>query len=126
MIEIVSFGYLHRPGDAVVAEVVVDVRRRFRDPHVLPEFRQLTGKDQAVRDKVLGDPQAESVISSLVVLALAMKTEGEPLTLAVGCAGGRHRSVVVADEVWAALSNLGETVRVQHLDVEEAVVSHGM
>lgn len=121
MIIIVSFGYHWRPG-VQGAHLTVDVRRRLRDPNVDPEFRKLTGLHDAVRDKVLSTPGATDLVAALTATVAAMRVRGEDTVLAIGCVGGKHRSVALTVETWRLLSNLGEEVRVEHLDIGSPVV----
>lgn len=122
MIEIYSFGYLHPVIGRPEFDITVDIRQRLRDPHVDPAFRQLNGFDEAVKQKVLSTPGAMTLVHGLVSVALAMRAPGKRLSMGVGCAGGRHRSVVLADAVWLALTEMGLNVQVKHLDVAKGVV----
>ncbi|MFI0901805.1 ATPase [Streptomyces sp. NPDC020983] len=114
---IISFGYLH--GEPPAADITQDMRP-YRDPHVNPEMRQLTGRDQDVILTVLNTPGVMDVIADLV--AKAGEPSG-PRTIAVGCAGGRHRSVVVADIVTRSLQHMGRQVTVTHRDIDLPVVN---
>ncbi len=101
---VTSFGYLH--DGAPKADVLVDVRDHLRDPHTDPAFRALTGHDTAVMERVLATPGAGALIDALVVAAAAALLPGACKTgrlvrVAIGCVGGRHRSVVIADAVAA-------------------------
>jgi RNase adapter protein RapZ len=125
VIHIVSLGLLHDPAARPEFTVMVDVRLRLHDPHVDPAFRELTGKDQAVRDRVLNTPGARKLIHAMGHMVLAMKAEGKPLVFGIGCSGGRHRSVVLGDELFTLLCNLGETVSVAHLDIDKPVITRG-
>lgn len=120
MIIIVSFGFRWRPG-VDGAHITVDLRRRLRDPNTDPALRELTGLYDVIRDKVLGTPGATDIVAALTATALAMKVQGEQTVLAVGCGGGKHRAVSVSVETWRLLSNLGEEVRVEHLDINRPV-----
>ena len=106
---VTSFGYLH--GDPPRADVLVDVREHLRDPHVDPAFRELTGHDTAVMERVLATPGASALIDALVAAAAALlpgaRKTRRLVRVAIGCAGGRHRSVVIADAVAARLALAG-------------------
>lgn len=118
---IVSFGYLH--GQPPKADLVTDLRP-FHDPHVDPAMRQMTGLDQAVIDRVLGTPGIPEVITGLIVNAFRY-TEGGEAVFAIGCAGGRHRSVVVANTLARLLTSddTDLTVTVTHRDINRPVVN---
>ena len=120
-LNIVSFGYKY--GLPVDADLVADCRF-LPNPHWVPELRQFTGLDAAVRDYVLGQPAASSFLSAYVeVLELSLagfEREGKRyVTLAVGCTGGKHRSVAMAEQLAARLSALrsGRDVTVSHRDL---------
>jgi RNase adaptor protein for sRNA GlmZ degradation len=92
-ISIVSFGYLH--GAPPRAHITLDVRIHFRDPHVNPALRHLTADDPEVRETVLNTPGIRALITATTAQVAAFRagpTPG-PLIVAVGCAGGRHRTV---------------------------------
>ena len=98
---VVSFGYKH--GLPVDVDVVLDCRF-LPNPHWVEELRPLTGLDAAVREHVLGQPAAgeflEHLEGLLDLLLPAYVAEGKAyLTIAFGCTGGRHRSVVIAEAV---------------------------
>lgn len=122
---VTSFGYLH--GDPPVgAAVTVDVRVYLRDPHISPELRELTGRDEAVRVKVLGTPGAVGVIDGVSRVAWALCGAagggGGPVGVAVGCAGGRHRSVVIVDAVVDRLRGAGVLAVAEHRHLHHRVV----
>ena len=111
-LNIVSFGYKY--GLPVDADLVADCRF-LPNPHWVPELRPLTGLDAAVRDYVLGQPGAPEFLSAyLKVLEVSLpgfEREGKRyVTLAVGCTGGKHRSVAIAEQIAARLSGRGVTV----------------
>ena len=113
---VTSFGYLH---STPRADVLVDVREHLRDPHVDPAFRALTGHDTAVMERVLSTPGASALIDALVAAAAALlpgaRRTGRLVRVAIGCAGGRHRSVVIADAVAARLALAGWGTEAEHL-----------
>ncbi|MFE4514202.1 ATPase [Kitasatospora sp. NPDC056783] len=121
-IEVVSFGYLH--ADPPEATVVLDLRRHFRDPHVDPALRHQSAHDLPVRQAVLATPGIRELIAGTALLADAYDagpTEA-PLTIAVGCAGGRHRAATVAMALARRLAKTGSTVRLTHRDLDKPVV----
>jgi UPF0042 nucleotide-binding protein len=111
----VSFGYkFGLPRDV---DVVFDCRF-LPNPHWVDELRELSGRDQPVMDFGNAETQRflDEVTSMLEWQLPAFRREGKSyLSVAFGCTGGRHRSVVIADEV---ARRLGETLTVQHRDVD--------
>ncbi|MYW06045.1 hypothetical protein GT354_48785 [Streptomyces sp. SID3343] len=121
MIRIVSFGYGHGPAPA--ADLTVDLRRRFRNPHQDPAMRERTGLDQDVYAHVLDTPgvRACAVWTARTVRELYAAIGG-PLVVATGCTGGRHRAVGMARAVAAALADGRLLAVVEHRDVHRAVL----
>jgi RNase adaptor protein for sRNA GlmZ degradation len=121
-VEIVSFGYLH--ADAPEADLTVDLRRAFRDPHVDPAMRQLTGRDRRVQRAVLDTSGVRQLLKATVrqVQAFAEGPSVDRIVIGSGCAGGRHRSVVVADKLARRLRRRGHQVTVVHRDLHQPVV----
>jgi RNase adapter protein RapZ len=118
---VLSFGYKH--GLPLDADLVLDCRF-LPNPHWIDELRPLTGLDPPVRDFVLGQPAAKEFLgrleSLLAQLLPAYVAEGKAyLTIAMGCTGGRHRSVALAEEVAALLRRDGYAPAVMHRDVEK-------
>jgi RNase adapter protein RapZ len=116
-LHIVSFGYKY--GLPVDADLVADCRF-LPNPHWVPALRPLSGLDGPVRDYVLGQPAAGDFLSAyLSVLEVSMpgfEREGKRfVTLAVGCTGGKHRSVAIAEQLAARLG--GRDVTVTHRDL---------
>jgi UPF0042 nucleotide-binding protein len=122
-VEIVSFGFLHDP--APEADVVLDLRRAFRDPHVDPRMRELTGRDRLVQRTVLRTSGIRRLLKATVrqVQAYSAGPSAERIVIGSGCAGGRHRSVVVADQLARRLRRRGHTVTVTHRDLHRPVVN---
>jgi UPF0042 nucleotide-binding protein len=119
---IVSFGFKH--GLPLDVDCVFDVRF-LPNPHYDETMRPLTGRDDAVRDYVLGQSAAgeflDRVTDLMTSLLPAYRNEGKSyLTIAVGCTGGRHRSVAIADELARRLSGAGSSPRVSHRDIEKS------
>jgi UPF0042 nucleotide-binding protein len=116
-VHIVSFGYKY--GLPVDADLVADCRF-LPNPHWVPELRPFSGLDEPVRDYVLGQSEAlEFLDAYLPVLEISLagfEKEGKRfVTLAVGCTGGKHRSVAMAEQIAARLS--GRKVTVTHRDL---------
>jgi UPF0042 nucleotide-binding protein len=121
-IAVMSFSY--RCGLPREADLVFDVR--FLDnPHYRPALRPLTGRDAAVGAHIEADPAYAPFFRNLTNLLLPLlpgyEREGKSyLTLAVGCTGGRHRSVFVAERLAAWLAEQGRRVDLRHRDVARA------
>ncbi len=122
-IAIESFGF--KNGLPLDADIVLDVRF-LPNPHWEPELRPLTGHDAAVRDFVLGQDAAISFLDDLERLLLGIlpnyRNEGRNyLTIAIGCTGGRHRSVAIAEELVRRFAARGVTTRTGHRDAGQLV-----
>jgi UPF0042 nucleotide-binding protein len=118
LISCVSFGF--RQGVPEDADLVFDVRF-LPNPHFVPEFRPLTGRDHRVAKYIRSFPQTREFISRisdlLVYLIPHYIHEGKSyLTIAFGCTGGQHRSVMIAEEVGKRLRHSGYRVKVVHRD----------
>jgi UPF0042 nucleotide-binding protein len=116
---VLSFGYKY--GVPVDADLVVDVRF-LPNPFWIPELRDLTGRDDEVRDYVLAQDGAKTFVDRyaevLEIIGAGYKREDKRyLTLAVGCTGGKHRSVVMARELARRLESQGIRVNVQDRDL---------
>ena len=118
-IAIESFGYKY--GLPLDADIIMDVRF-LPNPHWEEALRPLTGHDPAVRDFVLERSHASQFLDEfeamMVRLVPAYEAEGKSyLTIAMGCTGGRHRSVAVAEELAARLRARGIAVTTGHRDI---------
>ena len=118
-VNIVSFGFKY--GLPVDADMVADCRF-LPNPHWVPDLAPLTGQDDEVREYVLGQSGATEFLDSYVpavrVTLDGYQREGKHFVmLAVGCTGGKHRSVVMAEQIAARLMGSGATVRVVHRDL---------
>ncbi|PZS05479.1 MAG: RNase adapter RapZ [Pseudonocardiales bacterium] len=116
---VMSFGYKY--GLPVDADLVVDVRF-LPNPHWIPELRDLTGLSTEVRDYVLSQAGATEFLDRyhdlLRLVGAGYRREGKRyLTLAVGCTGGKHRSVVMARELADRLAGDGVDVQVVNRDL---------
>lgn len=117
-VTIQSFGYLHLR-HPVPADFTLDLRAVLADPAHVPDgsLLDLDGRDPAVRDFVFATPGATALLDDTVQLAANLLRVKPSVIVAFGCAGGRHRSVALADALGAALTALGHTVVVEHLHV---------
>jgi RNase adapter protein RapZ len=120
-VTLVSFGF--RSGIPAHADLVLDVRF-LPNPYFVPELRPFPGTEPRVRDFVLGQADAQTFLEKADDLAAFLipryRAEGKTyLTLAIGCTGGRHRSVAIANELSARLGRRGIPVRVWHRDVDK-------
>jgi UPF0042 nucleotide-binding protein len=122
LISLVSFGY--RFGVPTDADLVFDVRF-LPNPHFVPAFRPHSGKHPRVARYIRSFPQTGEFLkrmeSLLAYLIPHYIREGKSyLTIAFGCTGGRHRSVMMAESVSKALARRGYSVKVIHRDVERS------
>lgn len=118
-VNVLSFGFKY--GLPLDADHVVDVRF-LSNPYWIGELRHLTGRDGPVRDYVLGLPGAalfvERYVDALEPVLAGYETEDKRYaTVAVGCTGGKHRSVAISEAVAAALRERGHRVVVSHRDL---------
>jgi RNase adapter protein RapZ len=118
-VTVVSFGFKY--GLPVDADMVADCRF-LPNPHWVPELAPLTGQDRPVRDYVLGQPGAADFLDAYVrALRIALagydRAGRHFVVLAVGCTGGKHRSVVVAEEIAARLTGSWSGIQVSHRDL---------
>jgi UPF0042 nucleotide-binding protein len=120
-VTVVSFGF--RFGIPTHADMVLDVRF-LPNPYFVPELKPFPGTDPRVSEYVLGQPDAKAFVDRLLDLCGFLlpryRAEGKSyLTVAIGCTGGKHRSVAVAAAVAERLEAGGQPVRLWHRDVEK-------
>jgi RNase adapter protein RapZ len=118
-VSVVSFGYKH--GLPVDADMVADCRF-LPNPHWIPELAPLTGRDKPVIDYVLGQPNASDFLDAFaqavrIALAGYDKSGRHYVLIAVGCTGGKHRSVAMADELARRLAPDWPGIQVTHRDI---------
>jgi UPF0042 nucleotide-binding protein len=116
---ILSFGYKY--GIPVDSDLLLDCRF-IPNPHWIPELRPLNGRDEPVRKAVLSAPGVDKFIDDYVALLISMSngflTEGKKfVTVAIGCTGGKHRSVAISEAIAARLNRPGITAHAMHRDV---------
>lgn len=114
-----SFGF--RNGLPRSLDMLFDVRF-LPNPHFIPELRPFTGRDQEVVSYLQSESEVEETIKRLTDLLSYLlprfQREGKSyLTVGVGCTGGRHRSVMVADRIHDRLADLGYRTKVMHRDI---------
>lgn len=116
MIVITSFGYGHAP--APLADITLDVRHSLRNPHHDPVMRTMTGLDAPVREHVTATPGARDIVEQLAKVAESLAGIAPSVRVAIGCVGGRHRSVALAEELGEDLAILRDlAVYVEHRDI---------
>jgi UPF0042 nucleotide-binding protein len=121
-VHLTSFGYKH--GIPLDSDLLFDVRS-VANPHWVPELRPKDGRDREVATYVLGDPVGASIEAAIVAfvsttLDTYLSDGRGRLSIAIGCTGGRHRSVAISESLALKLrAQVGShTVHVHHRDVE--------
>jgi UPF0042 nucleotide-binding protein len=117
-VDVTSFGF--KRGVPSVVDLLFDVRF-LPNPHWIAELRPLTGRDEPVREYVLGNADAVTFLAEvsglLDFLLPRYEAEGKSyLTIGIGCTGGRHRSVALAEAIAEHIAGLGIEVTVHHRD----------
>lgn len=122
-VNVLSFGYKY--GIPVDSDLVLDCRF-IPNPHWIPELRPLTGLDAPVSDRVLGSDGVSDFVASYVSVVEKMipgyLREGKKyVTIAIGCTGGKHRSVAIAEEIARQLDKQSDDLHISahatHRDV---------
>lgn len=119
LVSCLSFGF--KNGVPLDADMVLDVRF-LPNPHFVPEFRKLTGRHPKVAKYVRDFPQTTEFLTRVTEMMLFLlphyEKEGKSyLTIAFGCTGGQHRSVMMAEEMARRLSKAGYRVKAVHRDM---------
>jgi len=122
-ITIVSFGFKY--GIPVDSDLVFDVRF-LPNPFYIPELKELSGNDAGVRDYVMGHNVTQEFIAKLSdmldFLIPSYMAEGKrQLIVSIGCTGGRHRSVAIANDLFDKLSDAGLRASIDHRDINEDI-----
>ena len=121
-VDVMSFGFKY--GLPLDADIVMDVRF-LPNPFYVPALKHLTGNDPAVQEYVMQSPEAQNLyqhLYSLITTALPgyIKEGKTSLTIAIGCTGGQHRSVTIANQLAADLRKQDYVVNAHHRDVDKA------
>lgn len=121
-LNVISFGFKH--GIPLEADLVFDVRF-LPNPYYVPDLRMKTGNDKAVQEYVMGFEDAteflNQVLQMLRFLIPRYQKEGKQrLVVAVGCTGGKHRSVTLANRIYESLTMVDYNVNLIHRDEKKA------
>ena len=124
MVTILSFGF--KNGIPADSDLVFDVRF-LPNPYYIDELKPQTGNDKAVQDYVMNFPEAEEFLSKLedmihFLIPLYIKEGKYQLVIGIGCTGGKHRSVTLANELYKHMKNKGNYgLKIYHRDVKQGV-----
>ena len=127
-ITLLSFGFKYGiPNDA---DLVFDVRF-LPNPYYLPELRPLTGNDQEIQDYVMNCEEAGAFLNKLYDLLSFLipnyiKEGKYRLVIGVGCTGGKHRSVTIANQLYDRLSELPYSLRLEHRDTGKDAITKAL
>lgn len=121
MVNILSFGFKHGlPSDV---DLVFDVRF-LPNPYYIEELKEKSGNDKEVRDYVMACPESKIFLDKLIDMLLFLipnyvKEGKNQLVIGIGCTGGRHRSVTLANELYAQLKDQGTFgLKIEHRDLK--------
>jgi UPF0042 nucleotide-binding protein len=114
-----SFGFKY--GIPLEADLIMDVRF-LPNPYFVPSLKELDGETDAIRNYVLGNQSTQIFLSKYLnlldyLIPLYEKEGKSYLTIAVGCTGGRHRSVVIARYIYNHITQSIKTVEITHRDI---------
>lgn len=120
-ITILSFGFKY--GIPIDSDLVFDVRF-LPNPYYLPELKLKTGNDAPVQEYVLDSPKATAFLDKLEDMVTFLipnyVEEGKnQLVISIGCTGGKHRSVTLANKLYERLQNLDYGLKIEHRDIEK-------
>lgn len=127
-VTLLSFGFKYGiPNDA---DLVFDVRF-LPNPYYIPELKALTGNEKEIQDYVMTAPEAGEFLHKLTdmlgfLIPNYIKEGKYRLVVAVGCTGGKHRSVTMANKLYERLSELPYSLRLEHRDMEKDAITKAM
>lgn len=121
LINLVSFGFKH--GIPLDADLIFDVRF-IPNPYYIDELRPCSGKDKEVKDFVMNLPESRQFLKKLLdmvqyLIPFYIREGKTQLVIAIGCTGGRHRSVVITNELAGMLKANRHRVTVDHRDIDK-------
>ena len=121
-VSVMTFGY--KFGVPYEADLVFDVRF-LQNPHFVPELKPLTGNEKNIQQYVLDNKEAQGFLEQMrnffaFLLPLFERERRSYLTIAIGCTGGRHRSVAIANKVKELFALLGYSVTLSHRDLDRS------
>lgn len=127
MITVLSFGFKY--GMPVDSDLVFDVRF-LPNPYYIPELKKYSGNDKPVSDYVMNFKETQDFIDKLedmlqFLIPNYLKEGKRQLIVSIGCTGGRHRSVAIANAIYNKLKDCGHKVNIDHRDIEEDVNKGG-
>lgn len=119
-IHILSFGFKY--GIPNSADLIIDVRFMV-NPYFVPELKALNGKNESVKTYVLSNEDTQTFLTKYLDLLMFLipmyEKEGKSyLTIAVGCTGGRHRSIVISEYIFEHIQKSGRAAGITHRDIE--------
>lgn len=124
-ITVLSFGFKY--GIPIDSDLVFDVRF-LPNPYYIPEYRILTGNDKQIQDYVMSSPKASEFLQKIEdILEFLIPNyidEGKnQLVISIGCTGGKHRSVTLANAIYKNLQKLPYSVKCEHRDIEKDTIT---
>ncbi len=128
MITVLSFGFKY--GIPVDSDLVFDVRF-IPNPFYIPELKQFSGNEEPVRQYVMKHDVTKNFVTKLeemlkFLIPNYVKEGKRQLIISIGCTGGRHRSVAIANEIYEILKKDGQKVTIEHRDINEDINRGGM
>ena len=120
-VTVLSFGFKY--GIPVDADIVFDVRF-LPNPYYIDDLKSLTGNDKAIQDYVMGFDETKEFLNKVedlikFLLPNYVKEGKNSLVIAIGCTGGKHRSVTLANAIADAIRQTGYGCKVEHRDIEK-------
>jgi UPF0042 nucleotide-binding protein len=128
MITVLSFGFKY--GIPVDSDLVFDVRF-LPNPFYIPELKKFSGNDKAVSDYVFEFDETKQFVNKLedmveFLIPHYLKEGKRQLIISIGCTGGRHRSVSIANEIYERLKQHGHKINIDHRDIDEDANKGGL